>query len=511
MNGDRNLRRAARDRGQRARRAAFTWAALLLASCAASDLTGGRPSDAYGINGAVVLHDPSGGRLWTVDWDADAPRVRRSTWSGKAGPSLVGADGALVVLDSGDRALHRLAADAETPKTWALGAPFTALTACDDGAAAVTFHLDGAATGALVNTAEIALVDLSQPGSSPVHATVAGLARAPYAARCSAVVERPDGPHRLVWLQVQSALGLVDIGPGGSSSVVVPLAAPSSDAIVTPTRTVARIDAGLIDLYLIAGGISDVIHLRVVLGGATLAVSLDQIGVGLGPTELEVFDATDGLRAATLDAQARTVSLINPATGSGIAVGLEDPVARWTTFTDADGHRRALASGSNLQWLSLIDLDLLEKKKGKAISRLKLQLPATSVEVVGAHAVVRHGVADVVSVVDLASGKVSFFQGTGQVMQTLARGDAIYLLAWSATGQGQSTRLSRIRMSDLKGETLAFARKATALLPFGEAGIALVGAGFAGPFVGLWHDGAPGPGRWLDGFALEGALDQEAP
>lgn len=484
---------------------------LLLGGCldAAKDLE--RPTAAYGIQGAVLLHDPNVGRLWTIDWAADAPRVRETAWSGQMGPSLVAADGTRVVLDSDARALVRLQADGEAPSHWQLAAPFSALSGCDDGKAALTFHVDGAATKALVNTAEIALVDLTAPGSAPVHATVSGLARAPYAARCSGVVERPDGPHRLIWLQVQSALGLIDVGPSGASSVVVPLAAPSSDAVVTPTRTVARVDAGIVDLYLIAGGISDVIHLRVVLGGVAPAVSLDQIGVGLGPTELEVFDAGDGVRAATLDASARTVSLVNPATGSGLSVGLDDPVVRWTTFTDSDGHRRAVASGSNLAWLTLIDLDTLEKKKGKAISRLKLQLSATAVEVVGGHAVVRHGVSDVVSVVDLETGKVSFFQGTGQVVQTLARGDAIYLLA-SATSDGVSgTRLSRIRMSDLQGETLAFGRKATTMLPFGEQGLALVGAGFGGLFVGLWHDGVPGAGHWLEGVTLGGVLDKEVP
>ena len=461
----------------------------------------------------MVVHAPADERLWTIDWAADAPRIRTSSWKATMGPTLIADDGAQLVLDGQDRVLHRLLADAQTPSKWPLGAPFSAVTACDDGKAAVTFHVDGAQTKELVNTAEVALVDLSNPDAAPIHATVTGLARAPYVARCSGPVALADGDHRLVWLQVPSALGLIDVVPKGSSSVVVPLAAPSSDIVVTPIRTVARIDAGLLDLYLIASGISDVIHLRIVLGGALPAVSLDQIGVGLGPKELEVFDSTDGLRAATLDAQARTVSLINPATGTGISVGLDDPVQRWTTFTDADGHRRALASGNNLQWLTLIDLDRLEKKKGKAIERLKLQLAATSVEVIGAHAVVRHGNADVVSVVDLATGKVSFFQGTGQVVQTRARGDAIYLLAWATdpVWGTQGTRLSRIRMSDLKGETLAFSRKATALLPFGETGIALVGAGFAGPFVGLWHDGAPGPGQWLEGFALEGALDREVP
>lgn len=469
------------------------------------------PSEAYGVQGAVLLHAPTSDELWTVDWKGDAPRIRTAAWDANVGPSLLASDGAKLVLDTTKRALHRLTSDGKEPSQWPLGAPFSAIAGCDDGGAAIAFHVDGAATKQLVNTAEIGLVDLSNPGSKVIRATATGLARAPLAARCSAKVQLPDGDHRLVWLLVPSALGLIDIGPAGATTVVVPLAAPGASVVVTPSRTVATVDAGGVDLYLIANGSSDVIHLRVQLGGAAPQVSLDQIAVGKGPRELEVFMSSDGLRAATLDVDVHSVSLINPATGTGIAVALVDFLATWQTFDDVDGHRWALASSPSLQWLTLIDLDRLEKKKGKAIQRLKLELPATAVEIVGGHAIVRHGSSSVVSVVDLASGKVSFFQGTGIVTQTLTRGDSVYLLADSTAQWSQVSSISRIRLSDLTGETLQLGRRVTALLPLGTDGVAVVGAGFAGPAVGLWPAGVPGAGHWLEGFALDGALNREVP
>lgn len=497
------------------------------------------PATPFAVGGDLVVDDGARGVLWYIvaapPGSSDAPAVKRVEYDGLRGQTVLAADGkARFWLDSGDvnRAakVARVGDGAAGVVGVALGAPFSGLRACDDGVGVLAFHADGVNAATLVNTAEIALVDPdvavaagSKPGDGVVRATASGLARAPHDGGCSGKIALQDGDHRLVWVMARSAIGLLDIGPTGGKSAVVPLVAPDSTAAISPKQTIAVAGKDSVDLYVIANGSNDVLHLRVGLGGDAPAVSLDQIGLGGVPIALEVFTSSAGLRAVTLNVNPPGVSLVNPETGAAITVPLDGPADAWTLFDGLDGKRYAVtygAAGTSAR-ISRIALDALEKKKGKAVQSVLSELAVSGVTPAGDRLLLRHGKSSAVSIFDAATGKVSPFKGTGTVVSTLERAGALYVLGNVDYGV---SRLSRIALDDLKGFDIDLPRPANALLPFagdgaggsgGEA-VAVSGDGLGGPWIAIWPngtakgaDGAPAASFWLEGFALTGAIDAE--
>jgi hypothetical protein len=230
-----------------------------------------------------------------------------------------------------------------------------------------------------------------------------------------------------------------------------------------------------------------------------------------------VFATSAGLRAATLNAAPPSVSLVNPETGASATTPLDIPATGWLPYDDADGKRAAIAwvgNGSSATAVR-VALDQLEKKKGKALHAIRAEAPIGGVTLAGATVALRHGGGGALSLYDIGSDKLAAFQGTGAVQALLLRGEALYVLGRPAPGQ---TRLSRIALADLSGAAVDVPREADALLPWASAGVALSGPGLAGPWLALWPegsapaaDGAAAKLHWLEGFALEGALDQEVP
>lgn len=460
---------------------------------------------AFGLGGALLARDEGGRRLWTIDWDKGAPRTRSVPFDVDA--ALIRDDSAgsqRLMLDRGAERLHIVKADGTVPRVVELGAPFADVQLCDDNEAAIASHLEGVASTKLVNSAEVALIDLKDAAKAPLRATVSGLSRVPLRARCTAPLTLADGSHRIIWVEARSAIGLLDLGPGGARSVVVPLTSDPSNLAIVPWRVVARPNTEGVDLYVIASGSNDVIRIAVSLIGPSLAISLDQVGVGAGPVELEVFDTSAGLRIATLNAQAKSVSLVNPATGAGFAVPLEAYYTGWTALVAADGKRQALAWRQGLPTMALIDLDQLEKKKGKAIKTLLLSNAIQDVMVHDGIAITRHPNLSAVSTVDLVTGKVSSFQGTGNLPQLLPRAGALLLRSNTPFGK---TLISRIDLKTLQGTSLTWDTPTDDLLPLGgEAGLALVAPGFGGQQFALMPDGFDGKASIVQGIALKDAL-----
>lgn len=500
-------------------------ALLLLPGCYdAAPLTESRAYGPRAVGAAVMLDDPSGGAVWVVappSGDA-APTPIRRVAEGSRIAEVLTRDGEarfLLLADSDTHRIVRVAEDAATAATAALAAvetdvPFSALRACEDGAAALAFHKEGANAATLVNTAEVGLA--TPGGSGLVRATVSGLGRAPYDAGCTAALPLADGDHRLAWVVARSVIGLVDIGPGGSGSVVVPLVAPNSSSTVLPSQVIARSEADGVHLYVIAQGSKDVLHLRVALGGDVPAVSLDQIGVGGSPIALELIGEGATLRAVTLNAGPASVSLVDPGTGAALTYGLDAAADRWLTYDTPDGGREAVAYAGQSQAASVsrIALTALAKKKGKAIQTLKAEAGVASVQRAGELLLFGHGAVDGISIYNRKDDKISTFKGTGAVVATVARPDAVYVLGTRTDRWPQTSRLSRIDVQSLAGSATELDVAATSLLPFGSQGVVASGPGVGGTWLLIWPDGtgaADPPSFWLEGFALAGALEKEVP
>lgn len=476
------------------------------------------------VGDAVLLDDPGGGALWLVapPGGTDAPTPVRHEAKGARIAEALTPDGAARFLLLADGDSHRVAkvaaaasaGAAPTVTTTATDVPFSGLRACEDGAAALAFHKDGANAATLVNTAE---VGLATPGAGElVRATVSGLGRAPYDAGCTAAIPLADGDHRLAWVIARSVIGLVDIGPAGSGSVVVPLVAPGSDATVLPSQLVARSESDGIHLYVVAQGSKDVIHLRVGLGGAAPAVSLDQIGVGGSPLAIELIGEGPALRAVTLNAGPASVSLVDPGTGAALTYALDAAADRWLSYETADGGREAVAYAAQGKYanVSRIELTALAKKKGKAIHTLKAEAGVASVQQAGDLLLFGHGAVDGISIYNRADDKISTFKGTGAVVAAVPRPDAIYVLGNRTDRWPNTSRLSRIDLQTLAGSATELDVAATTLLPIGERGVVACGPGAGGSWLAVFPDGtgAEDPPRfWLEGFAWDGALGKEVP
>lgn len=433
---------------------------------------------------------------------------------------LVTADGKrAVMLDSTGRVLT--VTDAVTTKTIALPTEFAGLASSDDGLAVALWHPQQGGLGTtLVNSDEVALVDLDKPAGkgNPTLTTLPSLGKAPLRARISAPIDAADGKHRILWAETQGRIGIADFTPAGTvRALTVPLSAQTQSAI-TPTRTLVRTSAGKVDLYLVASGLNDVVHIAIDLGGAQLTATLDQVAAGANPVDLHLFDPKEGLRALTANFGSKALGLLDPSTGTGLEIPLAVSVSKFVAVAGNDGKQRLFGwfAGASVAAGYVIDLDDLPKKKGKALRRLDFSAGVTSVTVASHLLLVQLGsTAAPLALVNPQTGNITEFQGTGGIRGVLATtvqtAPTAYVLGETSTG----LRLSRIDLTTLAGTTANVALTgAQHLVPLGASGVAVLGGGGA---WGNWVLAAPQGDldtaklRFVEGFALDGLLQQEAP
>ncbi len=479
----------------------------------------------------AAVHEVAGS---LVSWDNARQRFTRVRpgaaanadalpWPHTLGEAVVSGDAVLAMAPS-DRLLARLDASGDALKLqeWALPSDFSAVTPSVSGSHAALWHRDGGANASsLVNPSEVALVDLAAAAASgdgsagavsanPRVATVSGLSRAPIAAHVSPEIQAADGVHRVVWLDAPSRIGIADFGPGGVRTVVVPLTPPESTAVLTPARTVTRVEGGTLHLYLIASGSDDVVHLSIALGAGKPAVSIDQLAAGKGPSDLLLFEGKDGLRVAALSSTSRELWVLNPTTGAGTSVTLEHVATAFAPFVPGEGaaaeqHALLWNKGAAGHWLQLANLSQLEKKKGKAVDVLQAEHPVNDVVAAGGLFALRQlNNLSGVSMLDPVVGKITSFAGTGQVESLRVQEGHVFV-----HGRVNGTsRLSRIALADLHGTSVTVSPGATRMLALGTTGVALLGEGLAAWRYALFASGdLDDDPQWLESVALDGLLD----
>lgn len=461
------------------------------------------------LAGAIAVRSPGLGQVHLLTQGKGGVEVAHLPYSGKPTATVVAPDRSRVLwLDVAKRTLA--ACDGKTLQSFALPSEFSGVRPSDDAAAAVLFHPAGSSVGtSIVNSDEVALVDLKTAAGkdNPRVATVPGLTRPPLTARVAPPITAGDGVHRLVWMEAQGRLGIADFGPNKVRTAVVPLAA-DPQALMQPIRTVVQVSPGAADLYLLVDALNDVVHVRIDVSGAELQISLDQIAAGADPGDLHLFTAAEGLRVLVANVQAKSLSVLDPATGSGFELPIGAPVSRFEPLAAADGKQRVLAwwPQGGMAKLWIVDLDDLAKKKGKAIRPIALDQALYGVQPLGGQVVLEHNSALYgASLLDAVTGKITQFSGAGKVIQVRTLGAVGSASAWLLGTSGSQTRLSRIALSDQHGASVNLDAKAERLMPLGD-GVALMGQGLAGWWLAFFAKGELDAGKatWHEGFGLDG-------
>lgn len=471
------------------------------------------------LTAGVVFRNPARHRLEVLQATKPSATLKSLDYRGAPDWQVVTADGARVLwLESAARKLT--ASDGLTVQNYPLAAEFGAALPSDDGHVAALIHPEGgSAASSLVNTDEVALVDLDKPAAAnngnPKVATISGLGRAPLRARVAPPITAADGVHRLMWVEARGRVGLCDFGPSGAvRTAVVPLAAnPQSQ--IAPIRSLVLVGAGRADIYLLADALNDVMHIAVNLGPTALDVSLDQIAAGADPLDLYVYESKGALRVLVANNVAASLSILDPATGSGIEIPLQSAVSRLRMIPAADGKQRVVAWAADQLHADayIVDLDDLDKKKGKAVRRVLFDQSVVDLLPVAGKVLVRHtGSAVGLSLLDVISGTSTQFAGTGnltalRVVETPG-GAAAWLLGSASAG----ARLSRIDLTTLHGDSVTFNAAGQGLFRVGSSVMAY-GWGLGGWWAAVFPDGPVDAKKasWFEGFTLQGWLDGGAP
>lgn len=418
-------------------------------------------------------------------------------------------DGKLLLLldtlfEKGHQKLAILAATGDAEEAQ-FNTAFSGLSVAEDSAAVLAFHAPGATQSGLVIAAELALVDLAASPRKVQTATIGGISTQPIAAHVTLPLTLPDGVHRLAWLETTSALGIADFGPTGTPrTLVVPLATAGAAAGIVPLRTIARVVGGTVNLYLIATGSNDVVHVSLDLTAAKLGVSLDQIASGPQPTDLALIDTSVGLRLLTVHAGSALVALLNPTTGTGTAITLTTPSRHIQPYLGGDGKPHALLWGDNNAVLQRVDIEDVDKKKGKAIHDVQASLGVSQVTALENQFLLQHNGAQL-SAYDAVNDRLTALSGMGNVKGVRVLGGAMWVLG-AVTG---GMRLARIDLANLTAQSMELNMQASGIAAWGANGLALwslgdgSGALLALPTGALDLDTA----KLAQGFALTGATE----
>jgi len=479
-------------------------AGLLLPACADRDPRLDQPQQVRPpaeVAGSLILLDTTRERIHVVGSDGKTPSLSHLAFAGSPSVQAVTADGArLLWLDT---AARRVTVTTPTAvHSQALASPFSGLQLSEDGLVAAAWHTPSAAADSLVNPAEVTLVDVLG-AAAPRAATITGLARQALAAHVSPPIDLPGGKHRLVWVDAPSMLGLADFGSTGVRTAVVQLTAGASKVEVTPRASVALVQPNGIDLYVVAQGTGDVLHLRIGLSTEQIDVSIDQIAAGSVPVDLYVYEQkSGGLRVLTANAGSHDVALLDPTTGTGFAVALDFAPTRILPFSDAT-HTWAAIWAPGYASMYIADLDELSKKKGKALRPVATEQAIRTIVPAGAKLLLQHDSPTAgLSIYDARTTQLTSFKGTGKVLDLRLVAGRAYLLG---TTNGQS-RMSRIDLADLHGSSLTLSEDATGLHTLGTAGIAVSGQGLGGWWLATFPDGTldTKAANFLEGFTLSG-------
>jgi hypothetical protein len=309
--------------------------------------------DVVGLEGAVAVVDQQRDELILLTSprknELDVERIRIGKNIVSAVPSR---DGSLLLvlsrgvsprLNPGDERprLSLITGDPEPAlvKQYELDDPLQKLVVDPAGEWAVAYSADGA----VVNPNELILVHLAEPEELPIPITIRSSGGAPVRFTFTSPLTVPGGgAHRLLVIETERDLSILDLENPEVESTYVPLPSSRSTALARPAQIAFHDDVpgGDVASYIAVrlADDPDVLTLRLVAparGPSAFSLVNNIVDAGAQPSTIDFVETDSGLRLAALVPGRRTAVLFDPTTSKSETVEFEQPysgIARVTNL-----------------------------------------------------------------------------------------------------------------------------------------------------------------------------------
>ncbi len=486
------------------------------------------------IGDALLFVDRNSDRGYLLEPDSEGGATELELPHGPSTLFVRNGTAEALLLSSGRRAssdegaepasLSRIDAEGQVT-TYVVESPFDSLSQSDDGRYALLFK-SGSAGQLLDNPNEIAIVDLeADPDDGITLRTLRSFGDSPVSVIFSPQMQVVGEARRLAVVLSETNVTLLDLDHLDRRETTVQLSTPGG-APVLPTQVVFGADEGV--LYVRGNGSDDlfVFNLAERIGGEDPAgeeeggdgprndfrPSINQLGVGAGPTDLELYDVGAGNRLMVVASRNQLVSLVEASTSRVTQIPLEAPGEQALMFEatsprDQEVALRALVYQTGSSIVSFLDLEDAEARGTRNLETLALDQPITKLIPMLEEqlALVIHDI-DGISLIDLADRTISPIRTNVQLQDAIF--DAERRRLWVAP-QGQPfVGLLDLDTGDTD-EVLLDAAIGTAVPMFDAGRLAIVHSNPLGHVTWLeLDDPSRDSARSVRGFLFDGLLER---
>jgi hypothetical protein len=404
------------------------------------------------------------------------------------------------------------------PERYELGSPFDRLAVSADGSIAVAHFSEAGPDedGLFRNPNELAVVELEEPpsASNPVLRSIRSFGRAPDGVVLSPPMEIP-GTGRPPRVLADSTLTILDTSFPRGREVTIRLTLSDTSG-VTPRELAFAPRTGTV--YVRAEGARDV--LEVILTGDTPTDELDndftpglaELGAGAAPTDIAVWDDSEGVRRVLAVAPTtRELAVIEADTAEFVTIPIDDPVDRILLLPDEGPTVAVLASlSTRAPRIHLVDLTTVDDPFGLPdVRTLYLTEPVYDVVPVPIQdraMVVHDATRTVIGVLDVAGGTVQPIEGLGRLDAYDFAADGSHLIG-ATRGE---PRVGFVDLSNLHPFDMRLDDEPRAVFALASGGVVV---DHGDPFGrATWMpaaDASRGESLLFSGFLLQDLLDED--
>jgi hypothetical protein len=424
----------------------------------------------------------------------------------------------------------------EVSRTFAVGAPFEALSVAEDGRFALAWFPPDTASAVFHNENEVALLDLA-PSLAPSEAvsrrTLPSLGGAPRLVAFSPPVAGPGASsRRYLFALSDEHVAILSADAPSRPERSVPLVSLTTGGDRTPRAVTFGLDAdtrGAETLWaIITTAEANAVYALAVTpradapaGEPDFDVTLSQLA-GIGPggaaTLVSLPDASGGRpRLATLSTNpaAGTATLTDVRTATGRTVRLSTGLDRIVLFEGATGGTEALlyaggyAGGRSTSTFHVLDLEAFAAGDARAFRTRTTREPFSRVLPIPGSTrfvVLKDGASDAVGILDADTDRVAGFGRTGAIRDLRLESDLGRLYALTSV-DGRAFLVS-VDLADLHPEVAEVPSGAESLLTLPSADTVATWSPRAGGTLVLWPalETLDAASIALPGLALTGLL-----
>ena len=318
---------------------------------------------------AVALLQPATGRVTFAALSA-APRRVFPEPAGR-GLLVIGTDGAASWIPADERGVGQAV---RMPLT----GDYTAVAFGPDAGRAVLYHAPGSSGGVLSNPNQIAILDLG--GGAAIERSLRSFGGEPLGVVLGPPQAVAGADRQMAWVLAERYLSVLDLAAPTAREVVVHLTLAEDTRSIRPAQVVFGEVEGAATFFVRAEGSDDLFALTFPDDAPADEVPrpyLTQLPAGAGPSDVLALQVAAGMRVFTADPGSATLSVIDPVTGRRVGVDAGARVSHLLPFRAqrADGEGEgwsALAWDDHGDTVVFVDLDLLERRRGRALTPLVL-------------------------------------------------------------------------------------------------------------------------------------------